>query len=162
LISIQITNGNQDVRTLELHLKFYFILEFFFLCNLCMLTASYIRLRSCHNVSWHFFIFLKLYIILSPLYEFVFVRVWIFNVMILILNISSICLHGSLSSEIHLRNDCLNFQVHRRLNRCCLFANYIIRVADYTMFANRQHRFYLRWTWKLKQSFLIIKFSWHF
>jgi hypothetical protein len=32
--------------------------------------------------------------------------------------------------------------------------------ADYIMFANRQHRFYLRWTWKLKQSFLIIKFSW--
>jgi hypothetical protein len=25
-----------------------------------------------------------------------------------------------------LRNDCLNFQAHRRVNRCCLFANYII------------------------------------
>jgi hypothetical protein len=48
------------------------------------------------------------------------------------------------TQEVHLRNDCLNFQVYRRLNWCCLFTNYIICVADYIMFANRQHRFYLR------------------
>jgi hypothetical protein len=46
--------------------------------------------------------------------------------------------------HVRLRNDCLDFQVYRRLNLCCLFANYIIRQADHIMFAHRQHRFYLR------------------
>jgi hypothetical protein len=43
-----------------------------------------------------------------------------------------------------------------------LFANYIIHVVDYIMFENWKHRSYFRYTWKIKQSFPIIKFLWQF
>jgi hypothetical protein len=38
--------------------------------------------------------------------------------------------------KIDLRNDCFNFQIYRRLNWYYVFANSVIRVADYIMFAN--------------------------
>jgi hypothetical protein len=46
------------------------------------------------------------------------------------------------SCTLYLRNDCLIFQVYRSLNGYCLFPN--IMYADYILYANRQHRFYLR------------------
>jgi hypothetical protein len=61
--------------------------------------------------------------------------------------------------KIILRNDCFNFQVYQKENRCCLFATRILQTGNISLISNKhenQSSYFLKW--KLYAYLEIVKF----